>query len=223
MISKCIEFRGEARLAAFKTQWISRGGWESPIKFGGRSFQLYAQPVLATFHSWLLPQLPALAPAFSRAWCYQERLVSPRVVYFSREEVLWECFTDTACECSGVAPGIDVDNPKLNHRVDFLEEERSTISSGPMLWRGASIESSSGTESWSSIPSSKLEITNVGDRLPALGAVGREFPTSPEGEETQARQMGGAELVVGIRPGRYPVSPEFVGLPGKNRRGRVPV
>ncbi|KAK2012848.1 HET-domain-containing protein [Colletotrichum eremochloae] len=30
-------------------------------------------------------------PLNSRAWCMQERLLSPRVMHFSREQMLWEC------------------------------------------------------------------------------------------------------------------------------------
>ena len=34
-----------------------------------------------------------------RGWVLQERLLSPRVVYFGANEVAWECMTCTACEC----------------------------------------------------------------------------------------------------------------------------
>lgn len=34
-----------------------------------------------------------------RAWVYQERLLSRRVLYFEHDELVWECRTDTYCEC----------------------------------------------------------------------------------------------------------------------------
>ncbi|KAL6710926.1 hypothetical protein ACN47E_006801 [Coniothyrium glycines] len=38
-------------------------------------------------------------PLLTRAWVYQERLLSPRVVHFAETEVIWECFEDYLCEC----------------------------------------------------------------------------------------------------------------------------
>ena len=38
-------------------------------------------------------------PALSRAWVYQERLLSPRVLHFGSAELLWECRERTNCEC----------------------------------------------------------------------------------------------------------------------------
>ncbi len=34
-----------------------------------------------------------------RGWVLQERLLSPRVVFFGANKVAWECMTCTACEC----------------------------------------------------------------------------------------------------------------------------
>lgn len=33
-----------------------------------------------------------------RGWVFQERLLSPRVLYFAEEQVFWECFTEQRCE-----------------------------------------------------------------------------------------------------------------------------
>lgn len=35
-----------------------------------------------------------------RAWVLQERLLSKRVVHFTSNEILWECWQGTTCECS---------------------------------------------------------------------------------------------------------------------------
>lgn len=43
-----------------------------------------------------------LAPLLSRAWCFQERLLSPRVVHFHGEEMVFECKTMTRCECTAL-------------------------------------------------------------------------------------------------------------------------
>ncbi|KAI0420615.1 hypothetical protein F5X98DRAFT_371588 [Xylaria grammica] len=38
-------------------------------------------------------------PLFSRAWCYQERLLGTRVLHFLRQEMLFECLETLDCEC----------------------------------------------------------------------------------------------------------------------------
>lgn len=38
----------------------------------------------------------------SRGWVLQERLLSPRVVYYDREELKWECNEAKDCQCSGM-------------------------------------------------------------------------------------------------------------------------
>ncbi|KAH5757458.1 hypothetical protein HBI37_181060 [Parastagonospora nodorum] len=40
-------------------------------------------------------------PLLKRGWVYQERLLSPRVLHFVGEEVIWECNHAIACECGG--------------------------------------------------------------------------------------------------------------------------
>ncbi|KAI8656318.1 HET domain-containing protein [Fusarium sp. Ph1] len=42
-------------------------------------------------------------PIFTRAWTFQERLLARRVIYFGRQEIVWDCITKRACECGGVA------------------------------------------------------------------------------------------------------------------------
>jgi hypothetical protein len=41
-------------------------------------------------------------PLLSRAWVFQERLISRRVVHFGHDELIWECMEDTTCECSAL-------------------------------------------------------------------------------------------------------------------------
>ena len=42
-------------------------------------------------------------PLFSRAWCFQERNLSSRVVHFAADELYWECMTTLTCECSNIS------------------------------------------------------------------------------------------------------------------------
>lgn len=43
----------------------------------------------------------AIFPLLSRAWVFQERLLAPRVVHFSQNELVWECAELGDCQCGG--------------------------------------------------------------------------------------------------------------------------
>lgn len=43
---------------------------------------------------------PLAMPLFSRAWAFQERLMSARILHLGPEELVWECSSDLWCECS---------------------------------------------------------------------------------------------------------------------------
>jgi hypothetical protein len=43
----------------------------------------------------------AVFPLLLRAWVFQERLLAPRVVYFSQNELVWECVELGDCQCGG--------------------------------------------------------------------------------------------------------------------------
>lgn len=38
-------------------------------------------------------------PLIQRKWCFQERMLARRMVYFKSHEFIWECKTETTCEC----------------------------------------------------------------------------------------------------------------------------
>lgn len=42
-------------------------------------------------------------PLVTRAWCFQERLLGPRVLHFTRYELVLECITSMNCECGALA------------------------------------------------------------------------------------------------------------------------
>jgi hypothetical protein len=46
---------------------------------------------------------PATWPLLKRAWVFQERLLSPRLLHFSFGELIWERRHVSACECSAIA------------------------------------------------------------------------------------------------------------------------
>jgi hypothetical protein len=46
-----------------------------------------------------LPHKAMELPLFSRGWVLQERLLSPRILHFGHNELVWECMERLACEC----------------------------------------------------------------------------------------------------------------------------
>ncbi|OMP83027.1 hypothetical protein BK809_0001219 [Diplodia seriata] len=42
-------------------------------------------------------------PVFARGWCYQERLLSRRVLHYTADEFVWQCQSATWCECGAAS------------------------------------------------------------------------------------------------------------------------
>lgn len=57
-----------------------------------------------------------------RAWVLQERLLAPRVVYYGFEELKWECYSATDCQCGGM---VTVFNFKHDHHASVILGETS--------------------------------------------------------------------------------------------------
>jgi hypothetical protein len=45
---------------------------------------------------------PEELPLLRRAWAFQERLLSPRVLHYTTSELIWECKTTSKCQCSRI-------------------------------------------------------------------------------------------------------------------------
>ncbi|KAK3298369.1 heterokaryon incompatibility protein-domain-containing protein [Chaetomium fimeti] len=113
-------------------------------------------------------------PIFTRAWVYQERMLSTRVLHFGQYEVFFECRSAAACECDGIgyvgssaATGTLL--PKVIHSdaldsqmegVEWVEYAQYYIA---RLWRTM-------VSSFTS-----LAITKHGDRLPAMGGLAKHM------------------------------------------------
>lgn len=97
-------------------------------------------------------------PLYERGWVYQERLLSPRIVHFVGEELIWECreFRDCECGSSDVKRALD----------------RSMISTEP-----AGTMSDATYAMWRTLVSnySELNLTYDSDALPALSGLASAF------------------------------------------------
>jgi hypothetical protein len=88
-----------------------------------------------------------LWPLFSRAWVFQERKLSPRVIHLASDQLYWEC------------------------RSSFLSEDGEVISTGHHY--NSEIDRSYPKGAWNQAVQqySRLRLTYDGDRLPAISAL----------------------------------------------------
>jgi len=127
------------------------------------------------------PGYPTLTyhPLLTRAWVYQERMLSPRVLHFGRYEVSFECRSLIQCECGSIPfYGISKVSPvpliKLEHatslwdyrhyREVYGDQYRAEVEyQGARLWRTMICSYTA------------LLLTKSKDRLPAIGGLAKEM------------------------------------------------
>ena len=97
--------------------------------------------------------LQSQLPLLYRGWCFQERLLSPRVLHYRKNEVYWECQEESTCQCSP------------NGQVGTLKEQYRLAAAS-----GSETKTDS---SWHDIVEqySTLDLSFPKDKLPALSGV----------------------------------------------------
>lgn len=122
----------------------------------------------------LLPHKLERFPLLSRAWVYQERLLSPRYLHFSPVELIWECNTTTTCQCSGT----EIESERA------LGEQVTGRFAKETFWRGVEWNAQSGALSlrwkaatWNVLVQeySSRDITYRQDRLPAIAGMAKRL------------------------------------------------
>ncbi|PMD42949.1 HET-domain-containing protein [Hyaloscypha variabilis F] len=95
-------------------------------------------------------------PLLNRGWVYQERLLARRVLHFGPQELIWECASETTCECSLIDPFTpkQIHTQALQIKSAFKKMTR---------WHEVVEEYS------------KLALTFESDRLPALRGLITQF------------------------------------------------
>ncbi|KAK3897632.1 heterokaryon incompatibility protein-domain-containing protein [Staphylotrichum tortipilum] len=96
-------------------------------------------------------------PVLKRGWIYQERLLSARVLYFGRHELLWECAHARTCECGQAT--YDAGNVEKFYLSDLATIGRSGYWFLPMTWPQMVAEYS------------PLQLTFGSDKLPAFSGL----------------------------------------------------
>lgn len=102
------------------------------------------------------PRLPLL----SRGWVHQERILSPRILHFTRDELVWECMQNSDCECGARTP----------HATPLKEEMSAPLVAGD--WTAHEINAA-----WHDtvIDYTSKNLTYERDRLPALSGLAKRF------------------------------------------------
>ncbi|PYH77957.1 hypothetical protein BO82DRAFT_405655 [Aspergillus uvarum CBS 121591] len=114
-------------------------------------------------------------PLLTRAWVYQERMLSTRVIHFGRYELFFECHSGIRCECEQIeslgAAGswrglfkIELATALLYYDLAHKGEYRPGLQ-----YHGAAL--------WRTVVSAytALRLTKPSDRLPAIGDMAREM------------------------------------------------
>lgn len=86
-----------ARTSAHEVYSISTEGLDSkPVKVYARKRSKRPSDPDSSLHSSLNTEPSKLS---SRSWVVQERILSPWMVYFYKEELVWSCYSQQRCEC----------------------------------------------------------------------------------------------------------------------------
>lgn len=112
-------------------------------------------------------------PLLSRAWCYQERMLSPRVLHFVDQEMSWECRQGAWCEC-GEARGTLAD--KSTFETKLINLERHLSDGDPDNGKRSPASRKIGSDTpWSYILLNfpRLKLSFSGDLFPSLAGLAR--------------------------------------------------
>lgn len=102
-------------------------------------------------------------PLLARAWAFQERLLSTRIIHYTSSELIWECKTVLACECTRIRPNIRNSDSILRLiSEDFVKQ----LTLGPDL-----------PVQWYRIVRQYSErgLTNESDIFPALSGIAKKL------------------------------------------------
>lgn len=189
------------------------------IKLADHTWDVYVRNAHPEFHDWDHGGLHSVwgimstpTPLFSRAWAYQERLITPRILYFFDGEIAFQCFSMASCVC-GCTDEETLRYRWRNSKLDFQsmldiqrrglqapnQESQQEVSPGIkdtdkfdkiIRW------GESPREAWYEVVSGycTLELTHESDRLSAISAVAETFQSIRPNEQYLAGLWSGSIL-----------------------------
>lgn len=120
----------------------------------------------------------------SRAWVMQERLLSPRILYYTKDQIIWECREGLASEA------LPMILPRRNVSASLFNDLIYNWSSGDTE-RGPALSNDDIRKAWNLLVSrySRCLLTRESDKLMAL-----------EGLTSRVRELRGEQDVFGLWP-----------------------
>jgi hypothetical protein len=102
-------------------------------------------------------------PLGTRGWVLQERALSPRTLYFGKDELSWECLETAACQCGSPRYTFnDTIKSRIHLRSEYRPRPKELVFGD---WRSAVTEYS------------KLQLSNEEDIFPAISGISKQFRT----------------------------------------------
>ena len=110
------------------------------------------------------------SPLTFRAWCIQEKLLSPRMLYFGSQQTYWDCNTLAHLEAYGSAPpqnelygGLDFGKAGYAQEMNRMTSIPKEVRGNDRIWMRFVHEYSS------------RSLTNLEDKLPALSGLAQDL------------------------------------------------
>lgn len=101
-------------------------------------------------------------PLLTRGWMYQERLLSPRILHFGVQELVWECTEEYACECQ-YWPSNEPDCWKIKYGLALKKPSHREF---VRTWKNMVAEYTT------------LNLSFSFDRLPAMAGIAKHLESS---------------------------------------------
>jgi hypothetical protein len=114
-------------------------------------------------------------PLLTRAWVYQERMLSTRVLHFGHFELFFECRSSIQCECGYIS--YEEDDPAIGKSLVKIEFADALSQLSLPEVGGVDVNNAYyAARTWRTVVSaySALSLTKSTDRLPALGGLARQ-------------------------------------------------
>ncbi|KAL6892153.1 heterokaryon incompatibility domain-containing protein [Trichoderma evansii] len=134
--------------------------------YHGQRYHLIAETAIS--HPYEVQPDSLLTPEFplmTRGWVYQEQTLSRRYVHFCAKEVVWDCRSQTLCQCESKYENTHWDIFRTNSSRSIM---RNNIKSGSAAKQ---------RELWydNIMSMMDLEFTYLSDRLPAMAGIVSQF------------------------------------------------
>jgi hypothetical protein len=101
-------------------------------------------------------------PLSTRGWVLQERALSPRTLYFGKDELTWECLEAAACQCGQLCDTSSTLKSRIHSGSEDRPKSREAVFDG-----------------WYSVVEeySNLQLSQEEDIFPAISGISKQFRT----------------------------------------------